>query len=132
VDISKELEYTIIGLVELSERNTRCSASEIARNMVLPEELVKKIFQKLSRAEIIKSVKGAGGGYELNVLLERISIGDLKRALSGDTYLVNCLENESSCSKVDNCRIHDGMGRFQNMWNKFLDSVSLKELIGGV
>lgn len=132
MDISKELEYTIIGLVELSERNTRCSAGEIARNMALPEELIKKIFQKLSRTEIIKSVKGTGGGYELNIPLESISIGDLKRAIKGDTFLVSCLEKESSCSKIDNCRIHDGMGRFQNMWNKFLDSVSLKELISGV
>ncbi|MCK5202160.1 MAG: Rrf2 family transcriptional regulator [Spirochaetales bacterium] len=132
MEISKELEYTIIGLIDLAERDGRCSAGEIARSMQLPEELIKKIFQKLSRAEIVRSVKGAGGGYELNVPLEDLTIGDLKRAVSGESFVVSCLEDESSCSRIDICRIHDGMGKFQLMWNNFLDSVSIKELVSGV
>ena len=131
MEISKELEYTIIGLIDLAERDVRSSAGEIARNMQLPEELIKKIFQKLSRAEIVRSVKGAGGGYELNVPLEDLTIGDLKRAVSGESFVVSCLEDESSCSRIDICRIHDGMGKFQQMWNNFLDSVSIKELVSG-
>ena len=132
MEISKELEYTIIGLIDLAERDVRSSAGEIASNMQLPEELIKKIFQKLSRAEIVRSVKGAGGGYELNVPLEDLTIGDLKRAVSGESFVVSCLEDESSCSRIDICRIHDGMGKFQLMWNNFLDSVSIKELVSGV
>ena len=131
MEISKELEYTIIGLIDLAERDVRSSAGEIARSMQLPEELIKKIFQKLSRAEIVRSVKGAGGGYELNVPLEDLTIGDLKRAVSGESFVVSCLEDESSCSRIDICRIHDGMGKFQQMWNNFLDSVSIKELVSG-
>ncbi len=132
MEISKELEYTIIGLIELAERDERSSAGEIAGAMKLPGELVKKIFQKLAKAGLIKSVKGTGGGYELITPLENITIGDLKRALSGESFVVRCLEDKSSCSRVDICRIHEGMGRFQQMWNNFLDSVSLKELAGGV
>ncbi len=132
MEISKELEYTIIGLIELAERDVRSSAGEIARSMQLPEELIKKIFQKLARAEIVRSVKGAGGGYELNVPLEDLTIGYLKRAVSGESFVVSCLEDESSCSRIDICRIHDGMGKFQLMWNNFLDSVSIKELVSGV
>jgi Rrf2 family protein len=66
MDISKELEYTIIGLIDLAERDVRSTAGEIARHMELPEELIKKIFQKLSKAQIVRSIKGKGGGYELN------------------------------------------------------------------
>lgn len=132
MEISKELEYTIIGLIDLAERDGRCSAGEIARAMRLPEELIKKIFQKLARAKIVTSVKGAGGGYELDVPLEYLTIGDLKRAVSGKSFVVSCLKDESVCSRVDICKIHDGMGRFQQMWNNFLDSVSIKELASGV
>ncbi len=131
MEISKELEYTIIGLINLAERNKRSSAGEIADAMGLPRELNKKIFQKLARAGLIKSVKGTGGGYDLIVPLEKITIGDLKRALSGESFVVRCLEDKSFCSRVDICKIHDGMGRFQQMWNNFLDSVSVKELAGG-
>jgi len=132
MEISKELEYTIIGLIDLEERAVRSSAGEIARNMHLPEELIKKIFQKLSKAKIVKSVKGTGGGYELTIPLEDLTIGDLKRAVSGESFVVRCLEDETSCSRIDICRIHDGMGKFQIMWNNFLDSVSIKELVSGV
>jgi Rrf2 family protein len=132
MEISKELEYTIIGLIELAERDIRSTAGEIARNMQLPEELIKKIFQKLSRAEIVRSVKGAGGGYELSLPLEELTIGDLKKAISGDQFVVSCLEDTSACPRFDICKIHDGMGRFQQMWNNFLDSVSIKELLSGV
>jgi Rrf2 family protein len=131
MEISKELEYTIIGLIDLAERDGRCSAGEIARTMRLPEELIKKIFQKLARAEIVTSVKGAGGGYELSIPLENLTIGDLKRAVDRTNFVVHCLEDESSCSRIDICRIHDGMGKFQLMWNNFLDSVSIKELVSG-
>ncbi len=132
MEISKELEYTIIGLIDLEERAVRSSAGEIARNMQLPEELIKKIFQKLSKAKIVKSVKGTGGGYELTIPLEDLTIGDLKRAVSGESFVVRCLEDETSCSRIDICRIHDGMGKFQIMWNNCLDSVSIKELVSGV
>jgi len=132
MEISKELEYTIIGLIDLAERDQRSSAGEIADAMHLPKELNKKIFQKLAKAELIKSIKGTGGGYELLVPLGEITIGDLKRALSGESFIVSCLEDETSCSRIDTCRIHDGMGKFQVMWNNFLDSVSLKEFVSGV
>jgi len=132
MEISKELEYTIIGLIELAERDKRSSAGEIARTMQLPEELIKKIFQKLSKEKIVTSVKGARGGYELSIPLEELTIGYLKRAVSGEKFVVRCLENEQACSRIDICKIHDGMGRFQNMWNNFLDSVSITELLSGV
>lgn len=132
MEISKELEYTIIGLIDLAERDKRSTAGEIARKMRMPEEQIKKIFQKLSKAKIVRSVKGAGGGYELSIPLENITLGDLKRAVSGERFVVKCLEDESSCSRIDFCRIHDGMGKFQLMWNNFLDSVSIKELVSGV
>ncbi len=131
MEISKELEYTIIGLIDLAERDKRSSAGEIAEAMQLPKELNKKIFQKLAKTGLIKSVKGTEGGYELIVPLEKISIGDLKRALSGENFIVRCLEDKSLCSRLDICRIHNGMGRFQQMWNSLLDSVSIKELAGG-
>lgn len=132
MEISKELEYSIIGIIDLSERAVRSTAGEIARKMQLPEELIKKIFQKLAKAGIVKSTKGSGGGYELNIPLEKLTIGDLKRAVSGKSYVVRCLEDKSSCSRTDICRIQDGMGKFQIMWNNFLDSVSIKELVSGV
>ncbi|MCK5673174.1 MAG: Rrf2 family transcriptional regulator [Spirochaetales bacterium] len=132
MEISKELEYSIIGLIDLDERDKRSSAGEIARSMELPEELIKKIFQKLSKAKIVKSIKGAGGGYELSISLEDLTIGDLKRAVSGESFVVSCLEDITSCSRIDICNIHEGMGKFQLMWNNFLDSVSIKELVSGV
>ncbi|MDA3939950.1 MAG: Rrf2 family transcriptional regulator [Spirochaetia bacterium] len=132
MDISKELEYTIIGLIDLAERDVRSTAGEIARHMELPEELIKKIFQKLSKAQIVRSIKGKGGGYELNIPLEKLTIGYLKRAVTGESFVVQCLEDKSSCSRIDICRIHDGMGKFQLMWNNFLDSVSIRELVSGV
>ena len=65
MEISKELEYTIIGLIDLAERDVRCSAGEIARAMHLPEELIKKIFQKLAKAKIL--LKTTSGFIPLNI-----------------------------------------------------------------
>lgn len=60
---------------------------------------------KLKKAGLVKSIRGAGGGYVLAKPMEEISVGDVLRALEGDLKPVECagLEAGMSCSASDVC-----------------------------
>jgi len=58
----------------------------------ITETYLSKIFAKLSRAEIVKSIPGTKGGYALAKNAEDISFWDIIEAVEGPSYLFQCAE----------------------------------------
>lgn len=74
--IKKDTEYAILGLVTLATENN-CSVRYIAKKNNIPEQFLAKIFQKLSKANIIKPIYGAKGGYILAKSPSKITLHDI-------------------------------------------------------
>lgn len=58
-------------------------AREIATRQQIPEQFLEQLLAGLRRAEVIRSIRGAGGGYALADDPSRITVGAILRALSG-------------------------------------------------
>lgn len=56
---------------------------EIAQRQHIPEQFLEQLLAALRRAEVVRSTRGAGGGYALASGPERVTVGDVLRALSG-------------------------------------------------
>lgn len=56
---------------------------EIAARQRIPEQFLEQLMASLRRAEVVRSTRGAGGGYSLAAPPEKITVGDVLRALSG-------------------------------------------------
>jgi Rrf2 family cysteine metabolism transcriptional repressor len=56
---------------------------EIAARQRIPEQFLEQLLAALRRAEVVRSTRGAGGGYMLASPPDQISIGQVLRALSG-------------------------------------------------
>ena len=56
---------------------------EIATRQRIPEQFLEQLLASLRRAEVVRSTRGAGGGYALAAPADRITVGQVLRALSG-------------------------------------------------
>jgi len=56
---------------------------EIAARQHIPEQFLEQLLASLRRAEVVRSTRGAGGGYALAAAPDRITLGQVLRALSG-------------------------------------------------
>lgn len=56
---------------------------EIAQRQHIPEQFLEQLLAALRRAEVVRSTRGAGGGYALACSPEQVTVGAVLRALSG-------------------------------------------------
>jgi Rrf2 family protein len=84
--VSQRLDYALRALVYLAGRRRRgyTSGAEIATHLGLPQRVVEQQLSQLSRAGILRSRRGAGGGHQLARQASEISVADVVRAIDGD------------------------------------------------
>jgi len=86
MNISSRCEYACRAVVELAKAHASqqpVTATYIAEARAIPENYLAHILLQLKRAGIVKSVRGAQGGYLLGRDPDDISIGDIIRAIDG-------------------------------------------------
>ena len=91
---------------------------EVAQRQRIPEQFLEQLLASLRRAEVVRSTRGAGGGYSLAARPDQITVGQVLRALSGPFVppeLVDPGPNETTESLV-----------VRGVWN------NLREAIRGV
>ena len=90
--LSTKGRYGLRALIDLalySEKEAASIASISARQQI-SESYLEQLIAKLRKAGLVKSVRGAGGGYMLAKPASEISVGDILRALEGNLDAVNC------------------------------------------
>jgi Rrf2 family protein len=86
---SKKSRYAIAALLDLSvnaDQDHVALGSIAERNGISPQYL-EQVFAGLRRAGIVKSVKGAQGGYRLGRATNEITVADVLNALEGGYHL---------------------------------------------
>ena len=85
----------------------------------------------MKKAGLIKSIRGAGGGYVLAKEIEEISVGDVLRALEGNLQPVECaaFSQEDTCEASGVCVTKYVWQRINESINKTVDEISLKQLV---
>ena len=87
--LSKKSRYGITALIDLSinSKSGHVSSSSIAERNDISPQYLEQVFAGLRRYGIVKSIKGAQGGYLLNKPAEKIAVGEIIEALDG-TYRI--------------------------------------------
>jgi Rrf2 family transcriptional regulator, cysteine metabolism repressor len=78
-------DYGLRAMLDIAANGARgpVQAREIALRQRIPEQFLEQLLATLRRAELIRSIRGAGGGYALAIEAHRLSVGEVLRALSG-------------------------------------------------
>ena len=127
-------EYGIICALHLARRSGHgpVTGREIAALERLPADYVEQILLRLRRAEIVRSTRGAHGGYALARPPAQVSIRDVIAASELSTFDLHCVSHpvgEERCSDAGNCSIRPVWMLLQQRIDEVLESVNLGDLL---
>lgn len=103
--LSSMADYAVVTMSAAARHcgGARVSAAQLASETGLPAPTVQKLVSKLSAAGLIKSVRGAGGGFKLARPAAAITLADIVEAVEGPIAMTACIDGhdctlESACS----------------------------------
>lgn len=108
MQITRASDYAVrvmIHLAGLPLGSTVCQ-SELSNAAEVSGHFLSKVLQQLVRAGLIRSQRGAGGGYALAISAGSVSLLDVVEAIEGPLRLNQCLEEGLSCSRKSWCPAH--------------------------
>ena len=140
LSLSKRTDYALVALDYLAGRNgIIASAREIGEARNLPVPLLMNIMKDLQQHGIVRSTRGAKGGYELAVNPSRVSLHQIVVALEGPVRLIACAEaigpnpvitpEMESCRVAGRCAVQAPLQAVHRKLVKFLGEVTLAEIV---
>lgn len=129
---SKACEYGIrasIFIAKNSLEGNRVSPKEISEEIDSPQAFTAKILQALVANKIIKSVRGAYGGFEIDKNdLPFINLSQIVEAIDGNAIYSGCGLGLHKCNENHPCPVHDKFKGIRDGLKYMLETTSLEEL----
>lgn len=104
------------------------SIKSIAERQKISEYYLEQLFSALRKANLIKSIRGAQGGYVLSRNPKDITIADIIEVLEGPIEISNCLEDKS-CDNIDCCATRLLWAKIKNSIDSVTKSTTLQDMI---
>ena len=128
--LSTKGRYGVKAMVDLAIHYSEepVSIKNISERQNISECYLEQLFSPLRKAELIKSVRGAQGGYVLSREPEKITVADIMEVLEGPIEISNCLEEES-CNNIDNCATRLLWARIKESMDAVMKTTTLKDIV---
>ena len=133
---SKACEYgikasTYIALQSLE--GNRVSLKEIAQEIDSPVAFTAKILHQLAKNNILVSVKGPYGGFQIQKeKIDSIKLSDIVYAIDGDSIYEGCGLGFNVCNATQPCPMHEKFVGIRDALKEMLQNTSLYELAVGL
>ncbi|MBI4948696.1 MAG: Rrf2 family transcriptional regulator [Deltaproteobacteria bacterium] len=130
LQITRDGEYAVRAVLYLATHEDRISLiSEISESQDVPKSYLSKIMQSLSRAGLVKSRRGAKGGFLLARPAGSITLRETIEAVEGPIHLNVCLIKKGECSRDDVCPVHPVWREAQKRLFEVLESKTMLDLV---
>jgi Rrf2 family protein len=129
LNISEAANLGIHALVYLAARSGEApvTTASIAAAYGVSEAHLSKVFQRLSKAGLVKSVRGPHGGFRLSRAPGRITLREIYEALDGPLGRSHCLLNKPRCG-LEHCVLGDLLTDVQQRVSTYLSKTTLSEV----
>ena len=130
--ISTKGRYAVRMMLDIAEHadEGKVSLRSVSQRQDISEKYLEQIVSLLSKAGLLRSARGLGGGYSLVKKPSEYKIGDILRVTEGGLAPVTCLEEGADkCPRASSCatlRLWQGL---YDTVTKYVDSVTLEDLL---
>jgi len=90
---------------------------------------LEQIIIPLKINRLVKSIRGAGGGYTLARKPEEIKLSEILHALEGSCCLVECLEDGTYCAFTETCPTFDIWKGANDLLKDYFDRLTLRDVV---
>ena len=128
--ISTRGRYALKMMVEFAiNSDTHTKINQVSKSYGISEKYLEQIVSILSKAKLVKSIRGAQGGYLLIKPVEEYTVGEILRLTEGSLSPVDCLDGNGSCVHSDFCVTQNLFKKVEDAINNVVDNISLQDLV---
>lgn len=112
------------------DRSKYVALKEIAAEQDISQKYLESIMTILSKADLIDSQHGKGGGYRLNRDASQYTVGSILRLTENSLAPVSCLSTpQNTCEKAAKCRTLPMWTKLHKLINDYFDNITLADFI---
>jgi Rrf2 family protein len=129
VKLTTVTRYGLRALSDLSswEGEGPVAVSDIARRQNIPSSYLEQLFAKLRRGHLIKSIRGAQGGYILARPPGEITVAEVIRALGESIAFGDC-QTEAGCRNIASCSTYGLWQKLKSSVDSILENTTLEDI----
>ncbi|HHF6562641.1 TPA: Fe-S cluster assembly transcriptional regulator IscR [Haemophilus influenzae] len=122
--------YAVTAVLDiaLNANGGPVSLADISERQYISLSYLEQLFAKLRKDGLVKSVRGPGGGYQLGLPSEQISVGMIIAAVNENIHVTKCLGREN-CKNGVECLTHELWEDLSLRIESFLNEITLAELV---
>jgi len=133
MNISTKGRYGLIAMLDLTGNydGRPVTLNSIAKRQNISDGYLEQLMVHLKNSGLVKSVRGAQGGYILAKNPAEISVLDVLRSLEGPLAPVACVSEDfpDACGRFESCATRRVWEDVRNKMNEVLSSYSLTDLL---
>ena len=131
MQITRSEEYGLKGVLFLAKQPPEkiVLVNEISKEEKIPETFLAKIFQRLSKVGLLRSISGSKGGFALGKPAKEITMREVIEALEGPIALNRCLLRKGECREEKGCPLHQVWEEAQHRILDILDKTTMEDLV---
>ena len=127
--------YAVMAMADLASniKSGPISLREISLRQNISVAYLEQIFIKLKKRKLVKSSRGATGGYLLEKSASEIKISNIIFAVDEEVKMLNCKKNsKKGCNnKSTKCITHNLWDELDQHIHQFFEKVKLQDLVRG-
>jgi len=122
--------FAVTAMVDLAMRQSRgpVTLAAISERQHISLSYLEQLFGKLRRRNLVSSVRGPGGGYNLAQPAASVTVADIVTAVDEPLDATQCGGKEN-CLDDRRCMTHDLWATLNKKMYEYLSSVSLADLV---
>jgi len=133
IKVSTKGRYGTRLMLNLARHYNSANKAVILRNVAEEEEIsiryLEQIIIPLKIYKLVKSIRGAGGGYTLARKPSEITICEILEALEGSCSLVDCVEDKDFCDRLPTCAAYEIWSEASHLLRSYFQKVTLQYVL---
>ncbi len=119
--LSTKVRYGVRAMIDLAnnQEDEPILVKAIAERQEISKKYLESLLASLKAAGLVRSVRGAKGGYKLAQNPDSITLEQITNALDGPPILVECVEDASLCHRSATCSAHE-------LWKEMTEALQAK------
>jgi Rrf2 family iron-sulfur cluster assembly transcriptional regulator len=128
--LSTKGRYAVTAMLDLALHDQKgpVTLAEISENQGISLSYLEQLFAALRSKQLVRGVRGPGGGYYLGRASHEISIADIICAVDEWVEFTRC-KGRKDCRNGDRCLTHDLWNDLSDEIFNFLSGITLGELV---